>query len=103
MKSRLPDPRTVGVDVAREQLDTLVAAAQRGGAPVVLARDGGPAAALVNMELFRRLRLQQERDFQLIDDIRAAFADVPEAELKREITKAVKEARAELHRARSLV
>ena len=40
---------------------------------------------------------QRERDFAALDRTRAAFADVPDEELEREVDKAVSEVRTELY------
>ena len=60
---------------------------------------GAPIAALVSLEDLERLtRLDEEREerFAVVDRMRAAFADIPTAEIEREAAKAVAEVRAEM-------
>jgi len=61
--------------------------------------NGVPVAAIVSPSDLAYLGQRdhnKEAFFAVVDEIQAAFADVPEEELEREIAKAVAEARAEL-------
>ena len=67
------------------------------GRPVI-EKDGRPAAAIVSpadLEALQRLEHQREEAFKVLDRMSAAFADVPEEELEREIELALAEVRAE--------
>jgi prevent-host-death family protein len=56
---------------------------------IVINKDGKPVAALVDAELFARIRQNQERFDELSRRIAADWADVPEDEGMAEIDAAV--------------
>jgi prevent-host-death family protein len=56
---------------------------------IVIKKDGKPVAALVDAELFARIRQNQERFDELSSRIAEAYADVPEDEGMAEIDAAV--------------
>ena len=56
---------------------------------IVINKDGKPVAALVDAELFARIRQNQERFDELSSRIAEAYADVPEDEGMAEIDAAV--------------
>jgi prevent-host-death family protein len=56
---------------------------------IVINKDGKPVAALVDAELFARIRQNQERFDELSKRIAADWADVPEDEGMAEIDAAV--------------
>ena len=56
---------------------------------IVIKKDGKPVAALVDAELFARIRQNQERFDELSRRIAADWADVPEDEGMAEIDAAV--------------
>jgi PHD/YefM family antitoxin component YafN of YafNO toxin-antitoxin module len=90
----------VTVAEARERFDDLLAPARGGrGRRVVIERDGEPVAAVISfrdLERFDLMLRRRQRNWESLERIRRAFDDVPDAELEREIDKAVAEARAEL-------
>jgi prevent-host-death family protein len=61
---------------------------------IVINKDGKPVAALVDAELFARIRRVRERFDALSDRIADAYAQVPEDEGMAEIEHAVAEERA---------
>lgn len=66
---------------------------------VVVEKSGIPVAALVSAkdyEEFRRVQARRSQRFAILDRLREAFKDVPQAELEREIGKAVSQARVAL-------
>jgi PHD/YefM family antitoxin component YafN of YafNO toxin-antitoxin module len=68
-------------------------------ARVIVERDGRQVAALISArDLARPRRYDEQRaeDFKVLDRIGAAFADVPDEELEREVAKALAEVRAEM-------
>jgi prevent-host-death family protein len=84
---------------ARREWAQLLNRVQRDGAPVLIEKNGVPVAALISPRKLDFLLAEiekRERGFQAIANIQAAFADVPDDELEREVAKAVAEARAEL-------
>lgn len=98
--------QTVNVTVAREHWSQIIGAVFRHQQRVVLAKAGIPAAALVPIADLARLRrydAERAADMALVNRIGDAFADIPDAELEREVALAVEEARAELRAEREQV
>jgi antitoxin (DNA-binding transcriptional repressor) of toxin-antitoxin stability system len=60
---------------------------------VVITKSGKPVAALIDIELFRRLRSLDEEYARLRDDFAQAFSDVPPEEGLAVIDEAVHAAR----------
>jgi prevent-host-death family protein len=56
---------------------------------IVVSKDGKPVAALVDAELFARIRAMRERFDEITNRIAAAYADVPPEEGMAEIDAAV--------------
>ena len=70
----------------------------------IVEQGGVPVAALVSTEDLERLdRFDRERAdrFAIIDELRAAFAGVPDEELEREADRALAEVRAEMRTERA--
>ena len=63
---------------------------------IVITKDGRPVAALIDAELFERIRRMQERFDTLSTRLAAAYADVPEEEGMAEINRVTAEVRAEM-------
>lgn len=87
MSDQDPVTQSMTLSDLRGQLGTLVDRVARREARVVVEERGVPVAAIVSAEDLRRLD-QFERDraarFAIIDEVRAAFADVPVEEIERE-------------------
>jgi prevent-host-death family protein len=62
---------------------------------VVISKDGKPVAALVDAQLFARIRRMQGRFDALCQRIEAGYASVPEAEGMAEIEAAIAQDRAQ--------
>jgi prevent-host-death family protein len=60
---------------------------------IVISKDGKPVAALVDAELFARIRRMRDRFDALSNRIAEAYADIPPGEGLAEIDAAVAEAR----------
>ena len=89
---RRPMTQTLNITLARSQFSELVGKAFRGEARVLIQKSGIPVAALVSAADLERLTLLEERqraDFAVLDRMCEAFADVPPADLEREITQAL--------------
>ena len=70
----------------------------RGETEVVVEKSGIPVAAIVSAHDYQKLqqiKQARERDFAVIDKMRAAFKDIPDDEIEREVSKAVTEVRKE--------
>ena len=63
---------------------------------IVITKDGKPVAALIDAQLFERIRRMQERFDELTARIAEAYKDVPEEEGIAEIMRVTKEVRAEM-------
>jgi prevent-host-death family protein len=106
MREADPTTQTMNVTDAREHWSQVISAVFRRQKRVVLEKAGVPVAAIVSTEDLERLRrydAERAADFAVIDRMRAAFKDVPDEELEREITNAVAEARADLRAEREQV
>lgn len=63
---------------------------------IVITKDGRPVAALIDAQLFERIRRMQERFDALCARMEAAFADVPEEKGIAEINRVTAEVRARM-------
>lgn len=101
MRIQRPITRTLKVSVVRENLSALLHLAFRRETRVLVMKSGIPVAGIVSAEDLHRLdqldRLEQERAerFQVIDEMRAAFKDVPAEEIEQEATRSLATVRAE--------
>src|ERR671932_2086974 len=76
----------------------------KGETEVVVEKSGIPVAAVVSAQEYenlKRIQAQRAQRFAILDRLRKAFADVPQAELEREVNKAVAQARAKLRAQRT--
>ena len=77
-------------DVAfSKNLGEMLNRVQYGNESVVINKDGKPVAALVDAELFARIRRMRDRFDALCDRIAGRYADVPQEEGLAEIDAAV--------------
>ena len=87
------------ISEVRSRLNTLVNRVYRYEAWVAVEKSGIPVAALVSAaDLDRLNRLDQERAerFAVIDEMRQAFAGVPQDEIEREAARSIAGVRAEM-------
>lgn len=97
-----PMTQTMKAMEARNQWSKLLNRVYRRETRVVVEKSGVPVAALVSMDDLRRLQgLDSSRadDFKALEATRAAFKDIPDEELEREVNRAFREGR-ERYRAR---
>ena len=73
----------------RQNLGEMLNQVQYRNDNIVISKDGTPVAALVDAELFARIRRMRERFDALSERIAGAYGDVPEAEGLAEIGRAV--------------
>jgi len=95
--------QTMKASEARQQYSRLLNQVFRKETRVV-EKSGIPVAAIVATQYLERLdRYERERAarFEVVDQMRAAFQDVPDGELGAEITKAVVAARTGLREGRA--
>ena len=99
MREAEPMTQTMNVTQVRENWSKTLTAVFKRQTRVVLEKAGIPVAALVSPEDLERLRrydAERAERFSVIDRMREAFKDVPDAELEREIARANTEVRAEI-------
>ena len=77
----------------RQNLGEMLNQVQYRNDSIVINKDGKPVAALVDAELFARIRRMQDRFDELTRQVAEAFADVPEEQGLAEIDAAVEEVR----------
>jgi prevent-host-death family protein len=77
----------------RQNLGEMLNQVQYRNDSIVINKDGKPVAALVDAELFARIRRMQERFDQLSQRIAAAYSDVPTEQGMKEIDAAIKRGR----------
>jgi prevent-host-death family protein len=77
----------------RQNLGEMLNQVQYRNDSIVISRDGKPVAALVDAELFARIRRMRERFDVVSAKIAKAFENVPEAEGLAEIEEAIAKVR----------
>lgn len=87
----------------KQQLSQVINRVARGETRVVVEKSGLPVAVIISTDEYRQFKEREDELaarraelHKLFSEFSAAFADVPDDELEREIAKAVDEARAEL-------
>ena len=80
----------------RQNLGEMISQVQFRKDSIVITKDGRPVAALIDAELFERIRRMQERFDALSARLAAAYGDVPEEKGMAEIKRASEAVRAEL-------
>ena len=78
----------------RQNLGEMISQVQFRRDSIVITKDGKPVAALIDAQLFERIRRMQERFDDLTGRIAEAFKDVPEEKGMAEIMRVTKEVRA---------
>lgn len=79
----------------RQNLGEMLNTVQYRHDSVLINKDGKPVAALIDAQLFERIRRMQERFEALTDKIAQGFAGVPEEQGLSEIEQAISEIRQE--------
>lgn len=90
----------------RQQFASIINRVARKEARAVAEKSGIPVAGIVSADDLRRLdQLDQERAerFNVIDEMRASFRDVPAEEIEREAERTLAEVRAEMRAEREQV
>ena len=77
----------------RQNLGEMLNQVQYRNDSIVISKDGKPVAALVDAELFARIRRMRDRFDELSSRIAEAYANVPDAEGMAEIDAAVMQER----------
>jgi prevent-host-death family protein len=97
MREREPMIQTMKASQARQEFSQLLNKVFRRETRVVVEKSGIPVAAIISAEDLERLQQleeQRRQHFAAIEAVGAAFRDVPDEQLEREVARAVSEARA---------
>lgn len=98
MRAPRAGTETMKISDVKQQLNSLVNRVYRQETRVLVEKSGIPVAAIVSADDLRRLeRLDEERAerFKVIDEMRAAFRDIPAEEIEQEAARSLAEVRAE--------
>jgi prevent-host-death family protein len=101
MREQGPTTQTMKISEVKTQLNSLVNRVYRKEARVLVEKSGIPVAALVSaadLALLDRLDRERAERLQALDEMRAAFQDVPAEEIERETDRITAEIRAEHRR-----
>jgi len=89
----LPMVTEVNAVTFRQNLGDMLNQVQYRKDSIVINKDGKPVAALVDAELFARIRRMRERFDELSNRIAEAYADVPQEQGMAEIDAVISEVR----------
>jgi prevent-host-death family protein len=96
MSTEKPDIQKISADELRSDLDKVLARVSRNESVVVVEQDGRPLASIVHadeLERLRRLEAEWEEPFGVVDRLRAAFNDLSDEEIERDVSEALALAR----------
>src|ERR687884_547776 len=98
MAEREPVTQVVNAAEARQKWSQLLDQVSHSKTRVVVEKSGIPVAAIISakdLEWFQWLEARRAERFNVLDEIGAAFKDVPPEEIEREVAKALEEVRKE--------
>ena len=84
--------QTINASTVRQEWSKLLNKVFREETRIVVEKSGIPVAAIISAEDLKRLdQLEKERSdrFRILDEVKAAFRDIPEAEIERESDQAL--------------
>ena len=84
--------QTINASTARQEWSKILNKVFREETRIVVEKSGIPVAAIISAEDLKRLdRLEKERSdrFRILDEVKAAFRDIPEAEIENEADRAL--------------
>ena len=84
--------QTISASTARQEWSKILNKVFREETRIVVEKSGIPVAAIISAEDLKRLdRLEKERSdrFRILDEVKAAFKDIPEPEIEREVDRAL--------------
>ncbi len=100
---REPMTQTMKASQARQEFSQLLNKVFTRETRVIVEKSGIPVAAIISAQDLERLQQfaeQRQQHFAAIEAVGAAFRDVPDDELEREVARAVSEARAKHRQSR---
>jgi prevent-host-death family protein len=84
--------QTINASTARQEWSKILNKVFREETRIVVEKSGIPVAAIISAEDLKRLdQLEKKRSdrFRVLDEIKAAFRDIPEAEIENETDQAL--------------
>jgi prevent-host-death family protein len=84
--------QTISASTARQEWSKILNKVFREETRIVVEKSGIPVAAIISAEDLKRLdQLEKERAerFRILDEVKAAFKDIPEAEIENEADQAL--------------
>jgi prevent-host-death family protein len=96
MRAREHITQTMKASDARQNFSEVVNEVFRGKKRVLVEKSGIPVVGIISAQdlaLLEQLERRREEDFKALDATRAAFQDVSDEELDREVARALAEAR----------
>ncbi len=103
MRTQMPATETMKISDVKSRLNSLVNDIYRQEKRVVVEKSGIPVAAIIPIADLRRLNRLDERDREareIVDSMRAAFADVPDDEIEMQTERIMNQIREENRAAR---
>lgn len=89
--------KTVSVRDARANFSELLGSVYYTNNPIIVEKKGKPIAVVVSPKQYQRLKQEEEKDWTIIDELRAKNVDKDPDKIYREITKVVEEVRKGLY------
>lgn len=83
----------IGAREARRRFADLLGRVGYGGEVAIVERSGKPMVALIPVEVYEQLVAEREARFQVLDRIRSKLPEIPEEEIKNDVSQAVDAAR----------
>ena len=93
-----PKIQVIEADAAQQQFSSVLNDVSRGEKRVVVEERGVRVAVIISpqdLDHFQELETERQNDFKIIDELRAAFRDVPGSEIESEVERALREVRQE--------
>jgi antitoxin (DNA-binding transcriptional repressor) of toxin-antitoxin stability system len=93
--------QTIKASEARQQWSSLLKKVYRDKIRILVEKSDIPIAGIVPAEqlrLFDEWQAAREKRFAILDEMQAAFSDVPDAEIEEQVQKALSEVRAEMRK-----
>jgi len=85
--------KTIPALEARTQLGKIMKDVQSGRLRVLVEKSGVPMVGIISADEFQRVIAEREARFEVVDRIRRRLPSVPDAEVRRDVRGALKQAR----------
>jgi prevent-host-death family protein len=84
--------QTINASTARQEFSKILNKVFREETRIVVEKSGIPVAAIIPAEDLKRLdqlEKEQAERFRIVDEVKAAFKDIPESEIENEVDQAI--------------